>query len=202
MSGNSQNEAFMNVIYSGKSKDFTPVLEEKVSGKLARLSKFIEQRGEREAHVTHCLERRLHKIKIVVNFYDRALVGEDLDPDLETALCNAVCKLETQVVELKSRWRDTHRDAKTVRSAKENAGETDTLGTVLVNGRSSNGTGAARKPRVHRVNVNDGHKPMTLEEAMLEMDSHTEYVAYRDSNKNCLSVLVRRADGDYDLVET
>lgn len=191
----------MNVIYSGKTKEFTADLEEKVSGKLAKLSKFIEQRGEREAHITHCLERRLHKVKILVNFYDHALVGEGLDADLESALCHAVGKLETQVVELRSKWRDTHRDAKTVRFAKEGSG----LAEISPNGQSNGNTAPGalpRKPRVFRVDYDTGQKPMTLEEAMLEMETQTDYVVYRDSSRNCLSVLVRRPDGNYDLIES
>ena len=42
----SLEEDTMRLIYSGKTKDFTPQLEEKISGKLAKLSKLLEQRGE------------------------------------------------------------------------------------------------------------------------------------------------------------
>jgi hypothetical protein len=37
---------------------------------------------------------------------------------------------------------------------------------------------------------------------MLEMEQESDYVVYRDSSKNCLSVLVRRADGNFDLIES
>jgi hypothetical protein len=43
---------------------------------------------------------------------------------------------------------------------------------------------------------------MTLEEAMLEIERDGDYVVYRDSSRNCLSVLVRRADGNFDLIES
>ena len=67
----------MKLIYSGKTKDFTPELEDKVSAKLSKLSKFVEQRGEREVHLTHQTERHLHKIKLSMNFYDHGLVGDE-----------------------------------------------------------------------------------------------------------------------------
>lgn len=110
----------MNVIYSGKTKDFTPELEKKLSLKLAKLSKMIERRGEREAHITLQMERHLHKVEIQVNFYDHALIGEGEDADLATALHQAAEKIENQVVKLRARWRDTHRDPKTTRTVKEN----------------------------------------------------------------------------------
>src|SRR5882672_4763598 len=107
----------MRLIVSGKTKEFTPELQKKFTTKLGKLSKFIERRGEREAHLMHQVERHLHKIELTVNFYDHALVGQGSDSDLDTALCQAVDKLEKQVVKLRTRWRDTHRDAKTVRSS-------------------------------------------------------------------------------------
>ena len=194
----------MKLIYSGKTKEFTPALEKKVGAKLAKLSKFIETRGEREAHVTHQVERHLHKIEIVVNFYDHALIGEGADADLDTALCHAVEKLEKQVVKLRTRWRDTHRDAKGVRSTKESWVEAPAAEQKVAAPKSAKArrNGAGRKPKIFRVNYNDDRKPMTLEEAILEMEGEQDYIVYRDSDRNCLSVLLRRADGNFDLIES
>lgn len=194
----------MKLLVSGKTKEFTPELEEKVNLKIAKLSKFIEQRGEREAHVTHQIERHLHRIEVIVNFYDHSLVGEGIDADLDTALCHAVEKLEKQVVRLRDRWRDTHRDARAVRSSKESwerNGSPSAGAAVAPPAPKANGKTA--KPKVFRVNYNEDRKPMTLEEAILDMQGDGEdYVVYRDSTKNCLSVLVRRPDGDLDLIES
>ncbi len=194
----------MKLIYSGKTKEFTPELERRISSKLAKLSKFIEQRGEREAHVTHQVERRLHKVEIIVNFYDHALVGEGVNADLDTALCQAVEKLETQTVKLRSRWRDTHRDAKTVRSTKESwNGEVPKVENAsLTKPPKNRGNGSAGKPRVFRVDYIEDRKPMTLEEAIMEMEKDLDYVVYRDADRSCLSVLLRRPDGNFDLIES
>ncbi len=195
----------MKLIYSGKTKEFTPELEKKVTNKLAKLSKFIEQRGEREAHLVHQVERHLHKVVIEVKFYDHTLIGEGVDGDLDTALCHAVEKLETQTVKLRNRWRDTHRDVKGVRSAKETSEGNFTPGEDIPPQHSAknvkaNGTG--RRPKIFRVDYEEDRKPMTLDEAMLEMESKLPYFVYRDSDRNCLSVLVRREDGNYDLIES
>jgi putative sigma-54 modulation protein len=194
----------MKIIYSGKTKEFTPELEEKVSAKLNKLGKFVEQRGEREIHLTHQTERHLHKVKLTMNFYDHGLVGEGTDADLPTAVGHAMEKLEKQLVEARTRWRDTHRDAKTVRSSKESweentpAIEPEPIQPAPKNG----GNGAVRKPKVFRVDYTENRKPMTLEEAMLELERDGDYVVYRDSSRDCLSVLVRRADGNFDLIES
>jgi hypothetical protein len=64
----------------------------------------------------------------------------------------------------------------------------------------ANGRGA--KPKIFRVNYQEDRKPMTIEEAMLEMENQQDYVVFRDADHDCLSVLVRRPDGNYDLIES
>jgi len=196
----------MKLIVSGKTQEFTPALQKKFDTKLSKLSKFIEQRGEREAHLTHQVERHLHRIELSVNFYDHSLVGEGADSDLDTALCQALEKVEKQVVKLRNRWRDTHRDAKTVRSTKESWDEESVEAPSAEPAKTGKSkpsvNGQGKKPRIFRVNYDEDSKPMTLEEALLEMEAGTNYVVYRDSDRDCLSVLLRRPDGHYDLIES
>jgi putative sigma-54 modulation protein len=59
----------------------------------------------------------------------------------------------------------------------------------------------ARK-QVYRVNHSDGNKPMTLEEAMLEMEASQDYLVYRDAQTDRVTVLMRRSDGHFDLIES
>jgi ribosomal subunit interface protein len=191
----------MKLIYSGKTKEFTPELERKVGAKLAKLSKMIEQRGEREAHVTHRVERHLHKVEIVTNVYDHSLIGEAADADVATAFNQAVDNLEKQIVKMRSRWRDTHRDPKSVRANKEDW-ENNVAPEEQNPVENANANNArAVKPKIFRVDY-DGRKPMTLEEAVLELETQVDYVVYRDSDRDCLSVLLRRRDGNFDLIES
>ena len=197
----------MKLIYSGKTKEFTSELEEKVNVKLAKLGKLTEQRGEREVHMTHHMERHLHKIELTMNLYDHGLSGEGVDPDLQTSICHAIDKLEKQIVKVRDRWRDTHRDPKAVRSTKESwtdvaPADVDVAAQKPGGKTPTNGNG--RKPQIFRVDYDEDRKPMTLEEAILEMkgDAETDYVVYRNSERNCLNVLVRRPDGNFDLIES
>jgi hypothetical protein len=47
---------------------------------------------------------------------------------------------------------------------------------------------------------------MTLDEAILEMDETRDYLVYRDADRDAqrqgLSILVRRRDGHFDLIES
>ena len=194
----------MKLIVSGKTKDFTPELEEKFSAKLAKLSKFIERRGEREAHVVLQMERHLHKVEVIINFYDHSLVAQGADADLDTALCQAVENLEKQVMKMRGRWRDNHRDAKGTRLLKENGntGVAVSEEPITASKRNQNGSLApSSRPKIFVVDYTEDRKPMTLDEALLEMEHAVNYVVYQDSDRQCLSVLVRRPDGNYDLIQ-
>jgi ribosomal subunit interface protein len=195
----------MKLIVSGKTKDFTPELQEKFSLKLAKLSKLIERRGEREAHVMHHMERHLHKVEVVMNLYDHQVAVNGSDSDLDCALTDAAVKLEKQVVKMRTKWRTLHRDAKGVRSSKESWVAPEPVaaapknGKAKVNGKSN---GKAVKPKIFRVDYDEDSKPMTLDEAIMEMETGGSYTVFRNARQNCLSVLVRRVDGNFDLIES
>lgn len=190
----------MKVTYSGKTNEFTPQLEKKVEAKLAKLGKLIEHKGEKTAHVWYRQEKRLHKVDIKTEFYDHALVSYGSDTDLVTAVTQAIEKLDKQIVKLRNKWRDTQRDPRGARAQKENGAETVQAAPAA---RKSAKTATARvtEPKIFRVSFDESRKPMTAEEAMLVMDGKMEYFVYRDLDRSCLSVLFRRKDGNFDLIE-
>ena len=60
---------------------------------------------------------------------------------------------------------------------------------------------ALASKRVFRVNHNGRRKPITLDEALLLMDKDRDYLVYRDAERESVSILVRRRDGHFDLIE-
>jgi putative sigma-54 modulation protein len=219
----------MKVVYTGKTKEFTPQLEKKVEAKLSKLGKMIEQRGEREAHLFHQEERHLHKVEVKLNFYDHQLSAASADADLLTAVTEAVDKLDKQIIKLRTKWRDTHRDSNGARATKEkliakadqavetarNGKPTAAAQVAAKSGRASTGptqskpklpvTKAAsgkKTPKIYKVDHGKGQKPMSLEEAVLSLDDGEDYVVYRDIDKDSVAVLVRRRDGHLDLIES
>ena len=179
----------MNVSYKGIEKALPPKLQYKLDAKFAKLSKLLERRGEREAHVVVTTERHLHHAEITVQFYDHQMVSVGTDPDLFTALYAALEKIEKQAVKQRGKWREKNRRSE----APAPAGK-----PVAAAGR-----GPRRSAhRVFRVEQHDRHKPMTLEEALLEMEGDRDYLVYRDAQKDGVSVLVRRRDGHFDLIES
>jgi putative sigma-54 modulation protein len=176
----------MNVSYRGMEKQFPPKIQEKLDSKFAKLSKMLEKRGEKEAHVVLTNERRLHKAEITVQFYDHQLVGIGSDGDLFAAVNAALEKLEKQALKHNAKW---------IARKRRPAG-------AGVEENSAAPAESAPEPKIFRVNHHDRRKPITLEEAMLSMEDGREYAVYRDADKQCVSVLVRRRDGNFDLIES
>jgi putative sigma-54 modulation protein len=180
----------MKVTYKGIPHPLAPKIQQKLDAKFAKLGKLLDGRGEREAHVIVAQERHLHRAEVTVQFYNHQLVGIGSDSDLLAALTAALEKLDTQAVKTRGKWRETHRRKGAI---------TESAEPPAAAGASS---GRASAKRVFRVNGAGRRKPMTLDEALLEMDQNREYLVYRDAEREGLSVLVRRRDGHFDLIES
>jgi ribosome hibernation promoting factor len=203
----------MKITYRGIPQQLPTQLQKKVDAKFGKLSKLLERRGEKEAHVAITTERHLHNAEITLQFYDHQLVGEGSDTDVYTALSLALDKLGKQAVNQRGKWREKARrhngtgrkpaaaEPAETAPAKSSGGKTKPA-TVAAKAVANASRGQASAQRVFRVNHLNRRKPMTLDEAMMEMESGREYMVYRDSDRECVSVLVRRRDGNFDLIES
>jgi putative sigma-54 modulation protein len=177
----------MKITFTGRQVELAPAQVRKLEARAKKLSKFLDGKEEREAHVTISLERGRHCAEITVNYFDHPLVGEAVDADMFTAIHSAIEKLEKQAIKVRAKRRDTQRGPRQL--AAEPPPPLDP---------------AARKngaKRVYRVDNNQRHKPMTLDEAILEMEKDRDYLVYRDAGNDRISVLMRRRDGHFDLIE-
>ncbi len=180
----------MKVTYTGRQEPFAPAQKKKLDAKLAKLGKLLDRKdGEREAHVILTAERHLRRAEITVNVYDHPMVGAAAGGDQFTSLCEAIDRLETQVLKLRTKKRDTKRESK--------AGWAPAGPASAPEAPAEESAGQ----RIYRVNEHAYRKPMTLEEALIELDRKRDYVVFRDASTDRVSVLLRRRDGHFDLVE-
>jgi putative sigma-54 modulation protein len=177
----------MKITYTGRQVELAPAQLKKLEARFAKVGKLLDGRKECEAHVILSLERRSHHAEATVNYYHHQLVGIGSSSDLFTAIHSAIEKLEKQAVKTRTKWRDTKR---TPRKTGEEAEPV-----------SASEPEAEGERQVYRVNHHQKRKPMTLDEAVLEMDKDRDYLVYRDAQTDRVSVLVRRRDGNFDLVE-
>jgi putative sigma-54 modulation protein len=180
----------MKITYTGRQVELAPAQLKKLEGRFAKIGKLLDGRRECEAHVILSLERHLHQAEATVNYYDHQLVGAGSSTDLFTAIHSAAEKLEKQAVKARTKFRDTKRTRR-----KEAVAEAPAREAV---GAANEGESTRR---VYHVDHHKQRKPMTLEEAVMEMDQSRDYLVYRDSETDRVSVLVRRRDGHFDLIE-
>ncbi|MEO8663031.1 MAG: HPF/RaiA family ribosome-associated protein, partial [Bryobacteraceae bacterium] len=188
-SGLPRRHAKMKISYTGKMAKLDATQEKKLDGRFAKLAKLLDRRGEKDVRIVLTTERHLTHAEITVNWYDHPMVCKGSDGDTFTAVTKAVELLEKQFLKLQAKLRDSKRI-----SSKEK-----TVPTAA--------TAAAELPeeeperKIFRVNQNSKRKPMTIDEAVLEMDKDRDYMVYRDAETDRVSVLLRRRDGHFVLVE-
>jgi putative sigma-54 modulation protein len=187
----------MNITYTGKPRSFYPAQFQKIEARFGKLSKLLDGRGERQAHVILSEKRSVHKAEITVNYMDNSLVAMGSDADQFTAMAQALEKLEKQVVKLRERRRNGKKGAAAAGWDKplQKLTAVEPESPVAVNG-----TGTRK--RVYRVDPTSDKKPMTLDEAILELEKDGDYVVFQDPARDRVSVLLRRPDGHFDLVES
>ena len=180
----------MKITYTGRQVELAPAQLKKLEAKFRKVGKLLDGRREWEAHVILSVERHLNHAEVTVNYFNHQLVGLGSSGDLFEAVHSAIEKLEKQAVKHRSKWRDTKRTPRKTSVSPEGVGAAPAEPGAEV-----------PETRVHRVNHHQKRKPMTLDEAVLEMDKTRNYLVYRDAETDRVRVLVRRPDGHFDLVE-
>ena len=183
----------MKITYTGRQVELAPAQLKKLEARFAKVGKLLSGKRECEAHVVLSLLRGIHHAEATIRYFDRQLVGVGSSSELFEAIHSAAEKLETQAVKVRTKWRDNKRGPrpavqeevpappKTARKKKvEPEPEPDRL--------------------IYHVENHKKRKPMTLEEAVLEMDGR-DYLVYRDAKTEKMVMLVRRRDGHFDMVE-
>jgi putative sigma-54 modulation protein len=178
----------MKITYTGRQVELAPAQLKKLEERFKKIAKLLDGKRECEAHVILSLERHLHHAEATINYFGHQLAGLGSSADLFTAVHSAVEKLEKQCVKARTKWRDSKRTPR--KAEPEVAVEPAAPAEADGNG------------RVYRVNHHQKRKPMTLDEAILEMDRTRDYLVYRDAETDKVSVLLRRRDGNFDLVES
>lgn len=186
----------MNITYKGKQEKFYPAQAEKIEARFKKLAKILDGKGEKSSHVILARKRGVHSAEITVNYLDHSLVGAADDGDQYTAMTGALDKLEKQVLKLRARRRDVDKTSKAPWVK-----DSDTAAIAAAVDPASRKNGSAKT--IYRVDSKaTTRKPMTIDEAVLELGKDGDYVVYRDAQKDCLSVLIRRPDGHFDLIES
>ncbi|HWR35637.1 MAG TPA: ribosome-associated translation inhibitor RaiA [Clostridia bacterium] len=195
----------MNVEYTGRQFEITPIIREEVEAGLLKLSKILGDSFNSKIILTAERQRRIAEITITRR--KQSLVGLAEAVDMSTAISQALDHIEKQALKHNGRKRDTKRVTKS--KWKREAPEEPLQMAVGASVAAAVPVVVHKFPAVHRtteahlVNSEDAVaiRPMTIEEAVKECEFRDrEVFVFRDKEGN-VKVLHRKKDGKLELIE-
>jgi putative sigma-54 modulation protein len=200
----------MNVEYTGRQFEITPLARKQVEGGLEKIQKILGSNFE--THVVLSTEKRRHIAEITINVRNHPpIVGLSEAMDMASAIGEALNRIERQAVKYKTRWKSKKRLA---RKKLEQTGvppEEQITVAVAVGGDLTTAVPVKVHSFPNVVKITEAHvtkssdsvsfKPLTLEEAVKEAEFRDrEVFVFRDLEGK-VKVLHRKKDGKMELIE-
>lgn len=175
----------MKITLRGKNIEITEAIEEKVGEKLSKLDKYFIVSENVEAKVLVRTYPYGQKIEVTIPTEYVLLRAEVVDQDLYNAIDLVIDKLEGQIRKYKTRLNRKSKENKLAFNLASIEPLDDEEEDVLVKTKTIT------------------PKPMDMEEAIMQMEliGHSFFV-YRDTETDAISIVYRRNDGNYGLIET
>lgn len=168
----------------------TEALRAYAEEKIGRVAKYLHR--PMEAHVILSVLKKSHRAEVNLLANGTSLFSEEETSDLYSAIDLALDKIERQVKKLNAK-RKNHQ------SAKVNAVEGSALRLHVLAPDRVDEHGAPEIIRTRRIPA----KPMSVEEAVMQMDlTNNEFFVFRNAANESLTVIYRRKDGNYGLIES
>jgi len=171
--------------YTGRHIEVTPALKAHVEDHFKRIDHLFDGRPSK-AHVIIEVERGRHRSEIILNWRKEVLTATTTNSDMYLSLSQTVAKLEKQALKIKSKIID--KNHKKDRSA-------------ITTPRTEDAAAAAPARRIvnaRRYPV----KPMAAEEAAMMLDDGVDsFLVFRNAENQRVSVIYKRKDGNYGLIQ-
>ena len=196
----------MRLELTGRHVNITPGVRTLVEDGLAHTLRMLND-SALSAQVVLTKEKVRHHADVTVHARgEHFLHGEATGRDVATAVGAAIDKVDQQARKLKSKWAARKRRGLSAAKAGSEAPRPERGGRGFSAERRPE-RGAARNrdveaaPRIIRVR-RYAVKPMTVEDAAAEIgDGRDAVIVFRNSTSDMVTVLFRRPDGNFGLVE-
>jgi putative sigma-54 modulation protein len=184
-----REEDGLKIDFTGRQTEIPAEVRRRAERKLAKLAKLLP--SVTRAHVILTADKHRQIAEVSVHSRQLDLLAVEISTDAQLSVAKAIDKLLRQVEKQRTRRR--------VRKGAESPRLAGAAGRREA--RLDAGGGEVPQTRVIR-SRRGGVKPMTLEEAALELDGRGEGVlVYRDAASDRVTVLFRRRDGNLGLIE-
>lgn len=175
----------MNFEYTGRHMDVTPALRSHVENHFDKIKHLFDGNGT-NAHVIIEVEKGRHRSEIILKWRDQVLTATSSVSDMYQSLTQTIDKLEKRALKQKNKVIDKHQRVKKVTTFVPPPDD------IKIDSNS---------PRIIDVELT-AVKPMTADEAILRIDGdENRFVVFRDSENEKISVIYKRKDGNYGLIQ-
>lgn len=182
-----KGDGFMQLKYTGINMDITDALRDVADKKFSKLDKYFQKNIQGD--VTFSSEKNRKIIEVTISLPGTIIRAEESTDDMYVSIDKAVDILERQIRKYKTRLQKRYRNNDTIRF--EN----------IMPLKSEKEEKEEEEPRIVRTK-RFMLKPMMSEEAVLQMEllGHNFFV-FLDADTNEVSVVYKRKDGNYGLIE-
>lgn len=172
--------------YTGRHLEVTPALRSHVENHFDKLKHLFNGQAT-NAHVIIEVEKGRHRAEIVLKWRDQVLTATSTVSDMYQALTKTIDKIEKQALKLKNKVIDKHHRAKKASVVVPPPDEVKP---------------APASPRIVQTR-SYAVKPLTAEEAILQLQEEVnQFLVFRNAdNKEKVSIIYRRKDGNYGLIQ-
>lgn len=171
--------------YTGRHIDVTPALRTHAEEHFSRIDHLFNGKATK-AHIILEVERGRHRSEIIVNWRNDVLTATTSLADMYQSLSQSIDKIEKQALKLKNKVIDKSHRA--------------TRASSIVQKRSE----VKPSPPAARIINARGYavKPVTVEEAAMLIEEQEEsFLVFRNSEHQRISIIYKRTDGNYGLIE-
>jgi putative sigma-54 modulation protein len=174
----------MRLEITGRHVDITAQLRQLINRRLSKLERLLNDNAI-STQVILSKEKYRHRSEIIIHARgDNMLRGMGEGTSWQIAVRDAAAKIEQQAQTLKGKWKERKR-----------------RGSAGVRSIPAPPPEATKAPRIVRA-TRYAVKPMSLEDAALRVESTSDsFVVFRNADTDAVSILYRRSDGNYGLIE-
>lgn len=173
----------------GKNMEVTPALREYVEKRVGKVTKYFDSVGEISVLLTASKGRHIVEVTVPVGG-GVLLRGEEATMDMYTSIDLVVEKLERQIHKHKTKLQKRFRSGGF--KAELAAAESKAAHTKI------DDESEYHVVKTKRFSI----KPMDSQEAIMQMNMlNHDFFVYRDAETEELSVVYRRSDGNYGLIQ-
>jgi len=171
--------------YTGRHIDVTPALRTHTEEHFRRIDHLFNGNATK-AHIILEVERGRHRSEVIVNWRNDVLTATTSLADMYQSLSQTIDKIEKQALRLKKKVTDKSHRAEKASSVLQKEIEVEP---------------APKAPRI----INEQRyvvKPVTAEEAAMRLEGEdNNFIVFRNAESQQISVIYKRKDGNYGLIE-